>query len=92
MTRRPRIARASCSMSIAIYRGTDMAIYIKAGNGFDVGQDFNRVMVDTPITLAPGEYAKPGNVIGYIAGDPTSNLGSMRTPRVHVRRTAIGED
>lgn len=51
-------------------------------------------MVDTPISLAPNGCAKPGNVIGYIAGDPASNLGFMRTPRVrvHVRRAAIGED
>jgi hypothetical protein len=70
--------------------------YIKAGWGFDVGQDFSRVAVDTPITLAPTEYAKPGNVIGYIAGSPASKLGFMRAPRVrvHVRRDAIaiGED
>jgi hypothetical protein len=71
-----------------------MTTYIKAGWGFDVGQNFDRVMVDTPIALAPGEYARPGNVIGYIAGDPASNLGFMRTARVrvHVRRSAIGED
>jgi hypothetical protein len=70
-----------------------MATYIKAGHGFDVGQDFDRVMVDTPITLAPGEYARPGNVIGYIAGDIQSPLGFMRTPRVrvHVRRSGIIE-
>jgi hypothetical protein len=69
-----------------------MATYIKAGNGFDVGQDFNRVMVDTPITLAPTEYARPGNVIGYIAGNPASNLGFMRAPRVrvHMRRQYSG--
>ena len=68
--------------------------YIKAGYGFDVGQDFDRVTVDTPIDLAPSEFAKPGNVIGYIAGNPTSKLGFMRAPRVrvHVRRSAIGEN
>jgi hypothetical protein len=67
--------------------------YIKAGNGFDIGQNFARATENTPIKLAPGEYAKPGNVIGYIAGNPASHLGFMRAPlvRVHVRRSAIGE-
>jgi hypothetical protein len=67
--------------------------YIKAGHGFNVGQDFSRVMVDTPIELAPSEYAKPGHVIGYIAGDLQSGLGFMRKPRVrvHVRRSGIIE-
>ena len=67
--------------------------YIKAGNGFDVGQDFARAVTDTAIELAPQEYAKPGNIIGYIAGDPTSKLGFMRRDRirVHVRKSAIIE-
>jgi hypothetical protein len=67
--------------------------YIKAGNGFDVEQDISRVTADTPIELAPAEYAKPGHVIGYIAGDPASKLGFMRSPRVrvHVRRDGITE-
>jgi hypothetical protein len=68
-------------------------IYIKAGFGFDVGQDFSRVAADTQIELAPGEYAKPGHVIGYIAGNPSSKLGFMQSPRVrvHLRRSGIIE-
>jgi len=67
--------------------------YIKAGWGYDVGYDFNRTAVDTPIELAPTEYAKPGNVIGYIAGDPKHRYGFMRSARVrvHVPKQAIGE-
>lgn len=67
--------------------------YIKAGFGFDVGQDFSRAIVDTPIELAPAEYAEAGHVIGYIAGDLQSRLGFMRKPRirVHVRRRGIIE-
>ena len=70
-----------------------MAIYIKAGYGFDVGADFTRAIADTPIELSPKEYAKPNCVIGYIAGDPKSALGFMRDARVrvHVRRDALGE-
>jgi hypothetical protein len=71
-----------------------MTTYITAGWRFDVGRGFDRVMVDTPIGPAHGEHAKPGCTIGYIAGNSASNLGFMRTPRVrvHVRRSALGED
>jgi hypothetical protein len=67
--------------------------YIKAGFGFDVGHDFFRAMADIPIKLAPAEYAKAGYVIGYIAGDLQSRLGSTRKPRVrvHVRHSGIIE-
>jgi hypothetical protein len=68
--------------------------HIKAGWGYHVGQDFNRAgNTNVEIELAPKEYAKPGNVIGYIAGDPKSNLGFMRAARVrvHVTKQAIGE-
>ena len=67
--------------------------HIKAGWGFNVGNDFARAKVDTPIELAPNEYAKPGNVIGYIAGDPDSPLGFMRSARVrvHVQRVALSD-
>ena len=58
--------------------------YIPAGTGFDVGANFARARTDTPITLEPREYAKPGYVIGYIAGDKASALGFMRADRVRV--------
>lgn len=68
-------------------------MHIKAGYGFDVQHDFARAKVDTPIELAPGEYAKPGCVIGYIEGDPNSSLGFMRGKRirVHVQRSALAD-
>ncbi len=71
-----------------------MMTYIKAGNGFDVGNDFARAMVDMPIEIASGEYSKPGHIIGYVAGDPKSPLGFMRAARVrvHVRINAIFAD
>ena len=67
--------------------------YIRAGWGFTVGQDFSRARVDTPIEVAPSEYAKPHHMIGYIAGDKNSSLGFMRSERVrvHVRRDALIE-
>lgn len=70
-----------------------MATYIAAGNGFDVGQDFDRAEVDTLIQIDPKAYAKPGYVIGEIAGDPNSSRGFMRRERVrvHVRKSAIIE-
>jgi len=71
--------------------------YIKAGWGFNVQQDFARAKVDTPIELAPSEYAKPGHVIGYIAEDAKSSLGFLRygskgKVRVHARLDSIGEE
>lgn len=68
-----------------------MTTIIKAGCGFDVGQDFTRAVKDTPIELAPKEHARAGHVIGYIAGDPLSKLAFMRAAsiRVHVRRDAL---
>ena len=70
-----------------------MATYIAAGNGFNVGQDFDRVMVDTLIVIDTKAYPKPGHVIGEIAGDPNSSRGFMRRAkvRVHVRKGAIVE-
>lgn len=70
-----------------------MAKFIKQGFGFDVGYDFARAVSDTPIELAPKEFAKPGFVIGYIAGDMQSRLGFMRRDRVrvHVRKDGLGE-
>jgi len=71
-----------------------MASYIRAGFGFHVGQDFDRVTHDTPIELAPKEFALPGKVIGYIAGDPASRLAFMRSARVrvHVVKSALRHD
>lgn len=57
---------------------------IKAGWGFNVGGDFARAKVDTPVELAPEEFAKPHHVIGYITGDKSSPLGFMRADRVRV--------
>ena len=71
-----------------------MQTYIRQGYGVTVGQcDFYRVGTDTPITLAPAEYAERGHVIGYIAGDPKHLLGFMRPARVrvHVRRDCVAE-
>jgi hypothetical protein len=64
-----------------------------AGWGFDVGQDFARAETDTPIELAPDEFAKPGHVIGYIKGDLQSPLGFLRRTRVrvHVTKQALKE-
>lgn len=74
-------------------RESDMA-HILAGWGFDVGQNFARASENTPIELAPKEYARAGCVIGYIAGNPESRLGFMRSARVrvHVQKRAIAED
>jgi hypothetical protein len=74
-----------------------MAHFIKAGCGFNAGpsmQDFARAAADTPLELAPKEYARPGHVIGYIAGNPASSLGFLRPARVrvHVRKDLIGTD
>lgn len=66
-------------------------LMIGAGNGFDVGCDFTRLTVDVAVELAPAEHARPGYVIGYIAGDAASPLGFMRAARVrvHVRKSAL---
>ena len=68
-----------------------MTTYLKAGYGFDVGFDFARAERDEPIELAPSEYAKPGCIIGYIAGRKDHPLGFMRADRVrvHCRRQDI---
>ncbi len=67
--------------------------FIRKGWGFHVGQDFARATRDTPIELAPDEYAERGSVIGYIEGDPKHSLGFMRHKRVrvHVQRQALIE-
>jgi hypothetical protein len=67
--------------------------YIKSGWGFTVGQNFDRAIVDIPIDLAPGEYAKPGHAIGYIKGDPDSRVAFLRGARirVHVATQALGD-
>lgn len=70
-----------------------MATYLLAGNGFDVGQDFGRAEADTLIEVDAKAYARPGYVIGTIAGDPASRRGFMRRERVriHCRKSAIVE-
>ena len=67
--------------------------HIKEGWGFTVDHNFARAKSDTPIELAPSEYAKPGHVIGYIAGDPQSPLMFLRRPkvRVHVQKSALSD-
>ncbi len=54
--------------------------YIPAGYGFTVTPcDFARAKVDTPIELAPAEYAgSPRRSIGYIAENKESTLGFLR--------------
>jgi hypothetical protein len=56
--------------------------YIGKGFGFTVGYDFARAAEDTPIEI-DGSDAR--TVYGYIAGDPESKLGFLRSPRVRVR-------
>ena len=68
--------------------------HIKAGYGFNVGQNFDRAIVDIPIELAPSEYAQPGYAIGYIAGDPNSRVAFLRSSgrvRVRVIKSGIGQ-
>jgi hypothetical protein len=67
--------------------------YIKAGYGYQVGQDLNRAAADTPIGISVLERGRPGYLIGYIAGDPSHPLAFMRSKRVrvHVPRFAIGD-
>jgi len=71
-----------------------MQKFIKAGYGFTVGQNFARAVCDTPIELAPTEYARPGHVIGYISGNPASSLGFMRAARIRVnlRKDALTDE
>lgn len=67
---------------------------ISKGTGFTVQMDFARAREDTPILeIASNEYARPGHVIAYIAGDPQHTLGFMRSKRVrcHVREQDIIE-
>ena len=70
---------------------------LKAGFGFDVGQDFARAKADTPARLAPTEYAKPGRVIAYIPADPSASLGFLKygnrdgEVRIHALSNAFSE-
>jgi hypothetical protein len=68
-----------------------MKTYIQDDSGYDIGANFDRACGDTEVRLAPEEFAKPGHVIGYIAGNPASRFEFMRHPvvRVHVRKSAI---
>jgi hypothetical protein len=56
--------------------------YIMEGFGFNVGYDFARADRDIPIEI-DGSDAR--TVYGYIAGNPESTLGFLRSPRVRVR-------
>ncbi len=59
-----------------------MTLCIKEGYGFNVGLDFARAVRDTPIDV---DYKRAGYVYGYIAGNPTSSLGFMRSERIRVQ-------
>lgn len=53
-------------------------------------------MAETPIELAPTEYAKPGHVIGYIPENPASSLGFLKyghngKVRIHAPSDAIAK-
>lgn len=70
---------------------------IKAGYGFNVGQDFARAKTDLPCRVAAQEYARPGHVIAYTPAQLGSNLGFLRIGdrngeiRVHVLESALAE-
>lgn len=51
---------------------------LRAGYGFDIGQNFARAAKYIPARIALGEYAKPGCVIAYIPADPASSLGFLK--------------
>jgi hypothetical protein len=59
-----------------------MAIYIKRGFGFNVGQDFARAQTDLVVNEPKSDR---GFIYGYIVGDPQSSLGFLRSPKVSVR-------
>jgi hypothetical protein len=60
---------------------THMTVTIKAGWGVNVGHDFVRMVVDTPMEL---DYRRGRFYYGYIKGDPNHKLGFMRVDRVRV--------
>ena len=72
-----------------------MKTYIRVNRGFHVGQDLGRVSRDTPITLAPDEYARDGHVIGYIPAMTERPEAFLRIGnrhgliRVHVAKDCI---
>ena len=74
-----------------------MKTYIKQGWGFDVGQNFARAVIDTPIELSEKEHSgSPRFAIGYIAAIPSSTLGFLRIGdkgriRVRVDRASLGQ-
>lgn len=63
-----------------------METVIKAGWGFNVGQDFARANEDTPIEI---DCVRDSDTFGYIAANPKSTLGFLRgsynDSRVRVR-------
>ena len=73
-----------------------MKTYIKSGWGFDVGQNFARAVVDTPIELDEKAFSgSPRYAIGYIAAIPSSTLGFLRYGdngriRVRIDRASLG--
>ena len=69
-----------------------MTTWIKAGYGIQVGQNFTRLTLDTPIGIDDTVKCRiAGNVIGTIPGIPSSPLAFMRAEfiRVEVPRSAI---
>lgn len=70
------------------------APYLRAGYGFDVGQNFARAGVDTPCEIAPKEYARPCFLVAYIPENPASSLGFLKygsggKVRIHTRKDAF---
>ncbi len=60
-------------------------VFIKAGTGINVGNDFTRLTEDTPIEIDTKAYKRRSfDVVGTIAGQPDSKLGFMRSARVRV--------
>ena len=70
-----------------------MTTYIKAGFGFNVGYDFARATVDTPLEIDERHpFPRKGYVYGWIKGNPYSNLGFLRPALVSVcvRKDGVG--
>ena len=75
------MVEATLTISAAPERAKPLT-YIMKGFGFNVGYDFTRADRDIPIEI-DAEDAR--TVYGYIAGNPQSTLGFMRTPLIRVR-------
>ena len=60
-----------------------MTTIAKSGWGYDFdGRNFARLAIDTPVRLAPTEYAKPQCIIAYRLAD---------NRRMHITKRAIEE-